>query len=568
MKKRIFSSMLTLTLISLLVCSVTLCAVFYVQLSSSVQNEVRERATMLGAAVTPENYDSLNIEDMRLTIIAPDGTVLYDNNQNAAALPNHSDRKEVSDALDSGIGESRRFSDTLGQKTYYYALTLNDGSVLRLAKTMSSIWGMFGGAIPIVSVVVLVMLTIGYLLAGSLTKRIVSPINRVDLETKLAAPYDELTPFVQTISQQREHITQQMSDLQNRSDTIATIMDSMSEGIILLDKRGMILSINKSAADIFTIRTSVSGKNILEILRDVELNEHMRMALSGTRGEMNLLHGDKTYRVYFSPVTDSGAIILFLDITEKSMAEKLRREFSANVSHELKTPLTTIYGNVEMLENGMVRENDKPQFYGKIKYEAARLITLVEDIIMLSQLDENSSDIGLEEVDLANAATEVIESLAFNAKKRNIEVVVSSEGTLSANRSQIIELFYNLLDNAIKYNKDGGSVTAEIDVSQNQARITVSDTGIGIPTEAQNRVFERFYRVDKSRSKKTGGTGLGLAIVKHIVMAYDGSIDLKSTENEGITITVILKKLYNKASFGYQNQIQNPSCAILSLPSS
>ena len=543
MKKRIFSSMLTLTIISLLVCSVTLCAVFYIQLSASVQSDVRERTIMLRDTITQENYESLVISDMRLTVIAVDGTVLYDDDQNSATLPNHADREEVIEAFLSGIGESRRFSDTLEQETYYYAIRLDDGSILRLAKTTSSIWGMFGGSIPIVSLIVLVMLTISYFLTGSLTRRIVDPINKVDLESKLTSPYDELAPFVQAISQQRECITRQMSDLQNRSDTITAIMDSMIEGVILVDKQGGILSINQSASAIFTIKGPVSGKNILEILRDVELNEAMRLALNGVRGEMNLSHNDKLYRVYLSPVTDNGAIILFLDITEKSISEKLRREFSANVSHELKTPLTTIYGNTEMLENDMVRDSDKPQFYKKIKDESAHLITLVEDIIMLSQLDENNSNIGLEDVCLNDIAVEVIESLALKSKEQNVEVVISGKGALFANRSQIAELFYNLIDNAIKYNKVGGTVKVEISMMQNKAKITVSDSGIGIPQESQSRVFERFYRVEKSRSKKTGGTGLGLAIVKHIVLVYDGSIDLKSNIDEGTSIIVLLNSL-------------------------
>jgi len=540
MKKRIFSNMFTLIIISLLACSVVLCAVFYMQLSSSVQSEVRERANMLRETVTAENYESLILSDMRLTVIAPDGTVLYDDDQDAASLPNHIDREEISEALMSGVGESRRFSDTLGQETYYYAIRLGDGPVLRLAKTMNSIWGMFGGTIPIVSIVVLTMLVIGYFLAGSLTKRIVSPINKVNLEEKLSTPYDELTPFVQTISQQRARISQQISDLQNRADTISAIMDSMSEGVILVDRQGTLLSINKSAADIFTIHGLVDGKNILEILRDVELYEAMRSALSGVRGEMNLVHSDKTYRVYFSPVPDRGAIILFLDITEKSMSEKLRREFSANVSHELKTPLTTIYGNVEMLENGMVKETDTAQFYGKIKDEAARLITLIEDIIMLSQLDENTSDVATENVDLLFVADEVSRSLEPKAKKQNVDVTVLGAGVLFANRSQMAELFYNLIDNAIKYNKPSGSVNVEVSEMKVGVKITVSDTGIGIPLESQIRVFQRFYRVDKSRSKKTGGTGLGLAIVKHIVMAYDGTIELQSSIDKGTIITVLL----------------------------
>ena len=540
MKKRIFSSMLMLIIIGLITCSVVLCAVFYMQLSSSVQSEVRQRADMLKETVTPKNYEALTLADMRLTVVAPDGTVVYDDDQNTAALPNHADREEISEALLSGVGESRRFSDTLGQETYYYAIQLDDGSVLRLAKTMSSIWGMFGGIIPIVSLVVLVMLVIGYFLAGSLTKRIVNPINKVNLEEKLSAPYDELAPFVQTISQQRERITQQISDLQNRADTIAAIMDSMSEGVILVDRKGTVLSVNKSAADIFAIHSTANGKNILEILRDVELNEAMRSALSGVRGEINLSHNDKIYRVYFSPVTHSGAIILFLDITEKSMAERLRREFSANVSHELKTPLTTIYGNVEMLENGMVKEADITQFYGKIKDEAARLIALIEDIIMLSQLDENSYEVIMRDVDLVSVATEIALSLEPKAKTQGVDVAVTGAGTLSANRSQMAELFYNLIDNAIKYNKPGGGVKVEISEVNEVMRIAVSDTGIGIPQESQSRVFERFYRVDKSRSKKTGGTGLGLAIVKHIVMAYNGTIELQSGVDQGTIVTIVL----------------------------
>ena len=545
MKKRIFSAMFLLTIVCLLMVSIALCTVFYIQLSSSVRGEVRERAIMLKESVSPEKYLSLTIPDMRLTIIAPDGVVLYDDDQEAATLSNHADREEIKEALESDLGESSRFSDTLRLETYYYAIKLSDGSILRLAKTTSSIWGMFGKALPVVSLIVITMIVIGYFSAGSLTTLIVNPLNKVRLDEKLITPpYDELTPFVQTISQQRKQIDRQMSDLQIRSNTIEAIMDGMSEGIILVNKNGNILSINKSAAALFSLSVSVEGKNILEILRDIELNESMHSALSGIRGEINLFHGERTYRVYFSPVTDSGAIILFLDISEKAMSEKLRREFSANVSHELKTPLTTIYGNVEMLENGMVKENDKIQFYGKTKDEAARLIALIDDIMMLSQLDEESHDIFIENVDLIDAATKVIESLEPKAKKQNVAITIVGEGVLSSNRSQIMELLYNLIDNAIKYNKLGGTVNIEISMVENQAKITVSDTGIGIPKEAQNRVFERFYRVDKSRSKKTGGTGLGLAIIKHIVIAYDGNIELKSCVDKGTSIVILLNAIH------------------------
>jgi len=543
MKKRIFSNMLLLAIISLLVVSVALCMVFYMQLSSSVQIELRGRATMLKEAITSENYHSFDASDMRLTIVAPDGTVLYDNGKEAEMLPNHADREEIAAALKLGVGESHRFSDTLGQETYYYAVKMGDGSVLRLAKSMSSIWGMFAQAIPVVFFVVLVMFVISYFSAANLTKRIVNPINKVHIDKNLTTPYDELIPLVRTISQQREQISQQMFDLQTRSNTAEAIMDNMSEGIILVDKKGFVLSINKSAAAIFSLPVSSEGHNILEILRDAELNESMRSALSGIRGEINLIHNKKTYRVYFSPVIDSGAIILFLDITEKFLSEKLRREFSANVSHELKTPLTTISGNAEMLQSGMVKEADKAQFYGKIKDEAARLIDLIEDIIMLSRLDETSGHAAVEDVNLFDAAAEVIESLESKAKEQNVAVTISGDGIFPANRSQIVELFYNLIDNSIKYNKPDGTVNVEISVLASQAKIIVSDTGIGIPQEAQDRVFERFYRLDKSRSKKTGGTGLGLAIVKHIALVYSGSIELQSSLNKGTKIVVLLNNI-------------------------
>ena len=543
MKRRILSSIFLLATISLIVVSVALCAVFYLQLSSSVQREVRERAAILKDTITVQNADELVLSDMRLTIVADDGKVLYDDDRLAAQLPNHADREEIKEALTSGIGESRRYSDTLGQETYYYAVKISDGSLLRLAKTTSSMWGMFRGAIPIVLAVMLMLSAISYALAGRLTKRIVDPINNVQINEDLVSPYDELAPLIRTISQQRVRISQQITDLKNRSDTIVAIMDRMSEGVILVDNQGAILSINKSAEDIFPIRESANGKNILEILRNVELNEAMRSALEGTRNEINLTHADRTFRVYFSPVPGSGAVILFLDITDKVHTEQLRREFSANVSHELKTPLTTIYGNAEMLGNGMVKEMDKPNFYAKIKGEAERLITLIEDIIMLSRLDENNGEMLIEQVDLLDVADEVVVSLMPKAKEQNITMTITGSGVFPANRAQMVELFHNLIDNAIKYNKPNGTVTVALDVTNNQAKFVITDTGIGIPKEELSRIFERFYRVDKSRSKKTGGTGLGLAIVKHIVIAYDGKIELHSAEGQGTNITVWLNTM-------------------------
>ena len=548
MKKRIFLNMILLTTASLVVISAALCFVFYHQFSSTAIETLRNRAETFADNSSQTAIEALGItksSDMRVTVIMPDGTVVFDNTAQAESLPNHLDREEIRDALEIGFGQSIRFSDTLQKETVYYAVRLTDGYVLRVAKTSSSIFGVFTGTLPIVAGVVLVMVIAGYLLAGSLTKRIVAPINEVNLALELTAPYDELAPFIRTIAQQREHIARQLSDLRNRSDTINAIMDNINEGILLTNKQGIVLSANKSVLRIFEKDSPVDGKNILEFLRDVSFSGHVRAALDGKHGEMGMERVGRTYRVYFSHVSGGGAIILFLDITEKSKSEKLRREFSANVSHELKTPLTSIYGNAEMLQNGMVKENDKQAFYGQIKDEAGRLIALIEDILMISRLDEGGGQELFEDVELAAVAAETVEALSQKAADNQVAVQISGESIrMKANRSLMYEMFYNLIDNAIKYNKPGGAVHVDIINRDNQIKINVADTGIGIPKEAQSRVFERFYRVDKSRSKKTGGTGLGLAIVKHIVMVHDGKIELQSRQDKGTTVVVLFSSDY------------------------
>ncbi|GHV88175.1 sensor histidine kinase [Spirochaetia bacterium] len=542
MKKRIFVSMILLTVISLVLVAAALCFVFYNQFSGIVRSELRERADLFRNADTQTAMQELSLfkpNDMRITLIHPDGIVAFDNAVGTEGLANHKDREEVVEAVETGWGESRRLSDTLGLETYYYAVRLADGSLLRIAKTTSSIWGMFRGVLPAVICIIFIILIIGYLLAGNLTKRIVAPINNLDLNTESTPPYDELVPFIRTIEQQRERIAEQFSDLQSRTDTIGAIMDSMSEGIILINRQGLILSVNKSAAALFETDTAMDGKNILELIRDLELLEHVRAALSGKRSEFSIRRSGKSYRVFFSPVTDRGALILFLDITEKMMAEQMRREFSANVSHELKTPLTSIYGHAEMLYSGIVKESDKHGFFGKIKDEAARLITLIEDIILISELDENTGGETFEEVSLAAIATDAAEALSLKASEHKVTVSISGNASMSAVRSMIYEMFYNLIDNAIKYNKSGGQVKVDVSQIKDTIEIAVADTGIGIPDDAQSRVFERFYRVDKSRSKKTGGTGLGLAIVKHIVLLHKGKLALKSSEGQGTVVTII-----------------------------
>lgn len=542
MKKRIFLYMVLLTSISLIIVSVSLCFLFYHQFSSTVLQTLRDRVETFTDNSSQTTIEALSItksSDMRVTVIMPDGTVVFDNTTQAKSIPNHLDREEILGALEIGFGQSIRFSDTLHKETVYYAIRLTDGYVLRVAKTANSIFGIFIGALPVAIGIVLVMIAVGYLLAVRLTKIIVTPINNVNLESELSAPYDELAPFIRTIAQQRGHITSQISDLQNHAETISAIMDNINEGIILTDTRGIILSANKSILRIFDKASPVDGKNVLEFFRDVSFYRHVRDALVGLQGEMSLEHAGRIYRVYFSHVNDGGAIILFLDITEKAKAEKTRQEFSANVSHELKTPLTSIYGNIEMLYNGMVKENDKQVFYCQIKDEVGRLITLIEDILTIALLSEDHGHDLYEDIELNVVVDEVIKSLSKKATDNMVAVHVFGESkSMKANRSMIYEMFYNLIDNAIKYNNPGGTVNIDINNTGERIKITVADTGIGIPKEAQSHVFERFYRVDKSRSKKTGGTGLGLAIVKHIVLAHGWKIELRSLQDKGTTITI------------------------------
>jgi two-component system phosphate regulon sensor histidine kinase PhoR len=545
--------MLLLAVSSVLFASLANCYVFYSQVASLARAEVRERAEIFKNDLS--GTAAAAGDGLRVSVIDPDGTVKFDNTVSTETLPNHADRSEIREALESGVGESIRFSDTLREETYYYAVKLSDGSVLRAAKTTRSIFSMFGGALPVVICIVLVTVAAGNYIAGKLTNRIVEPINNVQVDTVMTPPYDELAPFVRTITLQRKRIVEQLEDLQRETDAIDAIMDNMKEGVILVDGQGIILSANKSVLRIFEADTpdaanvtktskeskvSMEGKNILELLRDVDLLKNMRNALSGQSCEMDMERSGQTYRVYFSSVTRSGAIILFLNITERVNREKMRREFSANVSHELKTPLTSISGYAEMLVSGMARdEEERTSFADKIRDEVARMIALVEDIMMLSQMDEGRNPQVLEDVDMADVAAEAVEALALKSLENGISVEVTGKDVfLKANRAMIYEMFHNLIDNAVKYNKLGGSVDVLVAKDDEHIVVSVSDTGIGIPEEARGSVFERFYRVDKSRSRKTGGTGLGLAIVKHIAIAFNGKVTLTSRLGEGTTVTV------------------------------
>ena len=541
MKKRIYLNMALLTSIAILFISIILCLVFYHQFSKQIKKGLREQAQVFLNDNTESALSELQfIEEryLRATLILNNGDVLFDNTSEAQSLENHLERTEVFEAIKYGDGESSRYSQTLGLRTYYYAIRLTDGSVLRLAKTNQSILGLFTTVLPIVVAVIFLVIAISYIVAARLTTHIVAPINKINLDGELSSPYDELAPLIRTISGQRKKIAEDFAAMQKVQDTIHAITENMNEGMLMVGAGGIILSINRSATKIFDTDSSFEGHNIRELSRDLSFINAIQKALSGDGGNMIFTKNSKIYNVLISPVFETGAILFLLDITEKARADERRREFSANVSHELKTPLTSIYGNAEMLYEGMVKEKDKQSFYEKIKKEASQLMILIEDIIKISELDEKNDVSQLETLELASLTAECKESLAQKAAEYSIKINIKGKGYINGNRTMIREMIYNLLDNAIKYNKQNGSVYVEVSEEHGKTKIALTDTGIGIPQNEQERIFERFYRTDRSRSKKTGGTGLGLAIVKHIVMTHSGSIKMTSKPEKGTKIII------------------------------
>ncbi|GHU60376.1 sensor histidine kinase [Clostridia bacterium] len=554
MRKRIFWSTLALTSACIAAVALCLCAVFYFRASDSTMKYIREQTETLRDVLesAPGVYAGIRASDTQVTIVAADGTVIYDNGQAAPGTENLAGRKEISEAMSTGYGESAGLSGD-GRETLYYAVRLADGSILRLSRAADGLWDIFEEGLPVAAAAIFLAAIFGYALAGRLTGRIVRPLNELSFEPGAVPLYDELSPFLRAMSEQRERIAEQLSELQNRSDTINALMSNAREGIAFVGGRGEILSVNRSALAIFGARGKMTGKSILELLRDVELTGSIRAALEGTGGEVVYERSGKTYQVLFSPVprtaaprngtsaenSGHGAMIFFFDITEKVKAEKMRREFSANVSHELKTPLTSISGYAEMITGGVARQEDVAGFAAKIRDEAARLIALIEDIIMLSELDETAVSRPAAETDLAELAREVRDALALKAAESEVTVELElTEARIAGSQPMLFEMLYNLVDNGINYNHPGGRVTVAVRQTGGTTEVLVSDTGIGVPEEHRERVFERFYRVDKSRSKKTGGTGLGLSIVKNVALSHGGSVEMSGGENGGTTVTV------------------------------
>lgn len=546
MTKRIYRGILLSSVITMLACLIFTIGIQYQMYDESTKDSLKDKAYII--SLNSESGDLSEYADAkeRITLITSSGKVLFDNKAIADKMENHLSRKEVKEALDSGEGYAVRRSETLGSKSCYYALKLKNGNILRISDDSLTVWTVLINLLPAICAIAIMTLVLSSVLAAVISKKILKPLNSIDLENPVAQNvYDELIPFINKINMQNRKIDRQIARLTRSRREFDIITENMSEGLVLTDIKGNILTHNKGIEKFFGVGEDINGKNILTLNRSEVFREIFSDITEKRRGEDILSLNGRYYDMTANPVYDEdgtpcGAVILAVDITEKEKREKLRREFTANVSHELKTPLTSISGISDMLMNGIVAPEDIKGFAGDINKESARLITLVNDIIKLSELDEGAYSTETDEkVDLLKTAAEVKERLEAIAAKKNVKIAVTGEDAeITGGESLVFEMLYNLCDNAVKYNKENGNVTVSVGTSEGTPFVTVKDTGIGIPPEYTDRIFERFFRVDKSRSKESGGTGLGLSIVKHIAMSLGADIRVESTVGKGTEITV------------------------------
>ena len=547
MTKRIFKA-ICIVAISVFTASLAIVmGILYGYLSGSRTEQLKIETDMCAGGVEAGGMDYINSLDTsgwRLTWIAEDGTVLYDSETDSSQMENHNEREEVKEARKNGYGESVRYSTTLTERQMYCAKLLDDGTVLRLSDSQYTWWTILLSMMQPILFIVTAAVAISLLLAFRLSKNIVKPLNSLDLDSPLEnSAYPELEPLLSRLAAQQHQLKLQASELERKRNEFLTATGNMMEGIVLLSDKGELLSINAAASRLLGVSPYCVGKDILLLNNSYEMQELVHRALSGEHTETTLPVGGSDYQINATPVMSdgkvAGAALVIFDVTEKEKTEQIRREFTANVSHELKTPLQSISGCAELLSNGMVKPEDVPGFSHRIYSESQRLISLVEDIIGLSRLDEGAEDMQRTNVDLHKLAETAIDSLSNAAKEAGVTLELCGDGAEVYGIPQLLgTIVYNLCDNAIKYNRRGGSVTVTTENGAGGVTLTVSDTGIGIPKDQQDRIFERFYRVDKSHSKDVGGTGLGLSIVKHAAILHNATVTVDSTPGAGTTFTV------------------------------
>lgn len=555
MTKKIFKSIMFVCALVLAVGLAAVMGILYSNFDGQMRKELSKEAAYLAYGVEQQGLDYLkNIKDKsaRITYIDQDGTVLFDNEADVSEMKNHSDRTEFQKAEKYGAGESSRYSDTLSEKTIYYALRLKDGTVLRVSGTQDSVLALVENLIFPLCGLLCLMLILSGIMASAISKRIVKPINELDLESPEENQiYEELSPLLSKIYRQNREIQNQLELAKQQQEEFALITENMQEGLIVIDKYTMILSANSSAWNLFHVDRVCQGESVYCLDREEEFRHAIEQVLSGEHTELVLKLNGSDIQLIANPVIrdkkTEGAVVLLVNVTEKLERESLRREFSANVSHELKTPLTSISGFAEIMQGGLVKNEDIPKFAGRIYKESQRLLQLVEDVIQISQLDEEKTSYVWEPVDVYQVCKNAFESLKEKAKSLNVHLYICGERMkMEAVRTLLEEAIYNVCDNAIKYNRNDGSVSVFLTQTAQEIQIVVKDTGVGIPKEDQDRVFERFYRVDKSHSKEIGGTGLGLSIVKHAVGALKGSVILRSEEGNGTEICMKFPKVHKE----------------------
>ena len=550
MTRKIFQSIIAVVISVLLLSLALITGVLYNHFETTMLDQLRTTAQFAEQGVEREGmayFDDLHARNCRVTWIAADGTVKYDNRSDPKTMENHADRQEVREAMENDSGTSVRRSSTLSEHTMYYAKRLSDGTVLRLSMSQRSVLFLMGGMLsPLVFIFLAACLLAG-VMSYRVSKKIVKPLSEIDLKhPEQVETYDELSPFLQRIAAQNREIDARMAEIRKQQQEFSMITENMSEGLFVVDRNYQILSYNKSAMQIFGMDPRQEHENLLAVNRSEGFRNAVDSALKGRHAQENLELNGRVYQIIANAVCQPdfaedmvGAVILVLDVTEKEAQEQYRREFTANVSHELKTPLTSISGIAEIIRNGIVKPEDIPHFAGKIYDESQRLIALIGDIIKLSRLDENQVPMERETVDMLEMARDVVQQLSSVARKSGVTLVANgSHGQVQGVRQVLGEMVYNLCENAVKYNRAGGRVWVDVQQVADHVVLRVKDTGIGIPAAEQGRIFERFYRVDKSHSKAVGGTGLGLSIVKHGAALHHATISVSSEPEQGTEITL------------------------------